>query len=128
MTEILKIMAVALVTVFSYMIVKQTKPEIAMIITIAGSVIIIIMAVNTLSSVIASFYHVFEVTGVDTTILTPLIKIIAIGYIVEFGANLCLDAGVSSIADKVLFAGKLIILLLALPIITTVVDMVVALL
>lgn len=128
MAELLKILAVALLTVVAHMIVRQTRPEIAMIISIAGSVLIIILAVNSLSSVVNSFLSIFNKTGVDTSLLMPLVKIIAVGYIAEFGANICLDAGVSSIADKVLFAGKLIILLLSLPIITTVVDMVVALL
>lgn len=128
MSELLKIVAVALVTVFAHMLIKQTKPEIAMIISIVGSILIIIMVVNTLSSVVDSFYHIFKATGVDATLLTPLFKIIAIGYIAEFGANICADAGASSVADKILFSAKLIILLIALPIITTVVDMVVALL
>ncbi len=128
MTELLKILAVALVTVFAHIIVKQTRPEIAMIISIAGSVLIIVMIVDSLSSVISSFYNIFQTTGVDTTLLTPLFKIIAIGYITEFGANICQDAGASSVADKVLFAGKLVILLVALPIVTTVIDMVVSIL
>ena len=128
MAVLIKILAVALLTVVAHMIVRQTRPEIAMIISIAGSVLIIILAVNSLSSVVNSFLSIFNKTGVNTSLLTPLIKIIAVGYIAEFGANICIDAGVSSIADKVLFAGKLIILLLSLPIITTVVDMVVALL
>ncbi len=128
MTELLKILAVALITVFASILVKQTRPEIAMIISIAGSILIILMIVDSLSSVLSSFYGIFQTTGVDTTLLTPLFKIIAIGYITEFGANICMDAGASSVADKVLFAGKLVILLVALPIVTTVIDMVVSLL
>lgn len=128
MTELLKILAVALITVFASILVKQTRPEIAMIISIAGSILIIVMIVDSISSVLSSFYGIFQTTGVDTTLLTPLFKIIAIGYITEFGANICLDAGASSVADKVLFAGKLVILLVALPIVTTVIDMVVSLL
>lgn len=128
MSDLLKIVAVALVTVFAHMLVKQTKPEIAILITIVGGVIIITMAVNILNSVISSFYNIFETTGVQISILKPLLKIIAIGYIAEFGANICADAGASSVADKILFAAKLIILLIALPIVNTVIDMVVMLL
>ena len=128
MVELLKILAVGLVTVFAHMLIKQTKPEIALLISVVGSIIIIIMAVNTLNTVISSFYEIFKTTGVNTTLLTPLIKIIAIGYIAEFGANICADAGASSVADKILFAAKLIILVISMPIITTVIDMVVALL
>lgn len=128
MEELLKIMAVALVTVFAHMLIKQTKPEIAILISIVGSIIIILMAVNILNSVISSFYEIFKKTGVQTTLLTPLLKIVAIGYIAEFGANICADAGANSVADKILFAAKMIILVIALPIITTVIDMVVMLL
>ena len=128
MIELLKIVAIALVTVFANMIIKQTKPEFAILISIVGSVLIIVMAVNTLNDIVDSFYKIFETTGVDTTLLTPLFKIIAIGYIAEFSANICADAGASSVADKILFSAKLIILVIALPIVTTVIDMVIALL
>ena len=107
MIDLLKILAVALITVFAHMILKQTRPEIAMILSIAGSVLIVIMVVDSLSSVISSFYEIFERTG---------------------GANICYDAGASSVADKILFAGKVVILLISLPIIKTVIDMVVAIL
>ena len=128
MVELLKILAVALVTVFAHMLIKQTKPEIAILISIVGSVIIIIMTVNILSSVVTSFYVIFKSTGVETALLTPLLKIVAIGYIAEFASNICLDAGANSVGDKILFSAKLIILVISMPIITSVVDMVVALL
>lgn len=128
MTELLKIIAVALITVFAHIIIKQTKPEIAMLVTIAGSILIIMMTVNSLKTVITSFYSVFKITGVEGSLLPPLLKIIAIGYIAEFGANICIDSGASSLADKVLFSAKITILIISLPIITKVVDMVVALL
>ena len=128
MSELLKILAIALITVFANMLVKQTKPEIAILISIVGSLLIIIMAVNSLSNIISSFYSIFKTTGVDSSLLTPLIKIVAIGYLAEFGANICVDAGASSIADKILFCAKLIILTISLPIVTEVVNMVVSLL
>ncbi|MBR1987857.1 MAG: hypothetical protein IKA36_02335 [Clostridia bacterium] len=124
MSELIKIIAIALVTVFANILVKQTKPEISMLITIAGSVLIILMSVDALRGIISSFYEIFERTGVQSSLLTPLFKIIAIGYIAEFGANICLDAGASSIADKILFFAKITILIIALPIINTVIDLV----
>ena len=128
MVELLKILAIALVTVLAHILVKQIKPEIAILISIVGSVIIIIMTVNILSSVITTIYQIFQTTGVESALLTPLLKIVAIGYIAEFGANICCDAGASSVADKILFAAKIIILVVSLPVVTTVIDMVVALL
>ena len=128
MSELLKIMVIAIITIFANMIVKQSKPEIAILISIVGSLLIIFMLINSVRTIVSSFYSIFQTTGVDTTLLTPLFKIIAVGYIAEFGANICVDAGASSIADKILFGAKLIILTISLPIIKTVVDMVVVLL
>ena len=128
MSELLKIVAVALLTVIANLIIKQTKPDVAIFITIAGSIIIILMAINSVSTIATSFYEIFKKTGVNASLLSPLLKIIAVGYIAEFGANICVDAGASGLADKVLFCAKLIILVIALPIVTSVVEMVVALL
>ena len=128
MSLLLKIIAVAFVTVLANMLVKQTRPEIALLISIVGSILIIIMTVDSIRQVLAKIFSIFESTGINNNLLTPLFKIIAIGYIAEFGANVCADAGANSIADKILFSAKLVILLVALPIITTVIDMVVGLL
>lgn len=128
MTILLKIVAVAFLTILANMLVKQTRPEIALIISIVGSILIISMTVDSLKQVLTSFFSIFKSTGVNNNLLIPLFKIIAIGYIAEFSANICADAGANSIADKILFASKLVILLVSLPIINTVVDMVVGLL
>lgn len=128
MTILLKIIAIALVTVFASMIVKQLKPEIAVFITLVGSVLIITMAIDSLTDIVNYFTNLFRTTGVNTELLTPLFKIIAIGYLAEFSANICADAGAASVSDKILFSAKLIILVVSLPIITSVIDMIVALL
>ena len=128
MSELLKIMAIAFVTVLTYIITKQVKPEIAILISIVGGIILIISTINLLGSVVNSFYDIFKKTGIESSILTPLIKVIAIGYIAEFGANICVDAGVSSIADKILFCAKIIILIIVMPMLTTTIDLIMELL
>ena len=128
MSELLKIVAIALVTVFAHMLVKQTKPEIAILISIVGSILIIIMIISSMRGVVLAFHNIFTTTNIDSTLLTPLMKIVAIGYIAEFGANICVDAGAGSVADKILFAAKIIILMISLPIINNVLNMVVGLL
>ena len=128
MSELLKIISIALVTVLAHILIKQTKPEIAILVAIVGSVILIISSINLLSSVVDSFYDIFKKTGIESSILTPLIKIIAIGYIAEFGANICVDAGVSSIGDKILFCAKIIILIIIMPMLTSTVNLIMELL
>ena len=120
--DIVKVVAVGLITVIATIIVKQVKPEIAVLITIAGSIVIIMMTVNLLQNVFGSFLGIFDKTGVSSSLFVPVLKII--GYLCEFGANLCVDGGCNSIADKILFCGKIAILIIALPIINNVIDVV----
>lgn len=122
--DIVKVVAVGLVTVIATIIVKQVKPEIAVLITIVGSIIIIIMTINLLQNVFGNFMGIFNKTGVSSSVFVPVLKIIGIGYLCEFGANLCIDGGCNSIADKILFCGKIAILIIALPIINNVIDIV----
>ena len=121
---IIKILAVGIVTVFASIILKQTKPEIAILVNIAGGILLIILVVDLIGQLFNNFYGIFKATGIDNDLLLPILKIIGVGYLCEFGANICQDAGSSSIADKVLFCGKIIILIIAMPIIQSVVDVV----
>ena len=122
--EIVKVVAVGLITVVATTIVKQVKPEIAVLIMLAGSIVIIMLTVQMLQGVFGSFLGIFNKTGVSSSLFVPVLKIIGIGYLCEFGANLCVDGGCNSIADKILFCGKITILIIALPIINSVIDVV----
>lgn len=126
--EIVKVVAVGLITMIATIIVKQVKPEISMLIILTGSILIIILSIQMLQGVFGNFMSIFNKTGVSNTLFVPVLKIIGIGYLCEFGANLCLDGGCNSIADKILFCGKITILIIALPIINNVIDIVMELL
>jgi len=57
--------------------------------------------------------------------MSTILKIIGIAYIAEFGAEVCKDAGEGAIASKIELAGKVIIIVLAAPIITSLLDLIV---
>ena len=122
--DIVKVVAVGLITVIASIVVKQVKPEIAVLINIAGGIIIIVMVIQLLQNVFGNFMNIFDKTGVSNSLFVPILKIIGIGYLCEFGANLCIDGGCNSIADKILFCGKISILIIAMPVINSVIDVV----
>ncbi|MBO4936897.1 MAG: hypothetical protein J6C90_01070 [Clostridia bacterium] len=126
--ELVKIIAIGLITCFVCLFVKQIKPEIAVLIGLAGSVMMLIMSVDMVITIAKSFKSIFIKTGITDGVLAPVFKIIGIGYLCEFSANLCYDTGHSSIAEKVLLAGKVMILLVSLPIINTLIDTILGLL
>ena len=122
--EIFKIIAVGLIVAVLNLIVKQHKPEFAILLTAIGGMIIFIMLINLFGSVFSSLAEIINRAGVDTGLFGTLIKIIGVGYITEFAANICVDMQNNAIADKILLGGKLIILALSMPILKGVVDLI----
>lgn len=57
-----------------------------------------------------------------------ILKIIGIAYIAEFGAQITRDAGQGSIASKIELAGKILILVMAIPILTVLIETIIELL
>ena len=126
--DIIKIVGIGLITVIASMLVKPIKPEVSIIIGLCGGILILIQTINYVVDIIDAFSSIIDKTGLDTGLLKTLLKIIGVGYLTEFSANLCNDAGSSSVADKILFAGKIIILVMALPIVTSIIEIIVEIL
>ena len=66
---------------------------------------------------VSIFSIIAEKTGISQEIFTIIIKIVSISYLSDFTYSFCEDAGVKSIGDKVNFACKIIVFMLASPII-----------
>lgn len=121
---IFKVIGIGIITSIAVIIIKQLKPEIAVIVGMSGSIIILLMILNSLGSVVVSFTNLTEKIGIDNELFILVLKIIGIGYITEFSANLCIDCGSTSISDKILLAGKVVIMLLAIPIVNTLLEII----
>jgi stage III sporulation protein AD len=86
------------------------------------------LVLSKMGAIINLFRDLTHKAQVDELYLVTLLKILGIAYIAEFGAQICRDAGEGTIASKIELAGKILILLLALPIFTAVLQVVVRLL
>jgi len=126
--DIIKIIGIALVTTFAAVVLRPSRPEIAAVVTVAGGVIVLLMAVDALGQVLGSFASIVNRTGIKSEVFGALLKIIGIGYLADFAAGICADAGNTSMAQKVTLAGKIIIMVLALPIINNLIEIIVGIL
>ena len=128
MDLVYKIVAVALVGCIATIIVKPVRSDYAVLIALASGVIILAMLVNYLSSVFDALKLIINTTGISGNLYSLLIKIVGRGYLIEFTAGICADTGNSSLGDKVLLGGKIIILVMAMPIVTSILQIIMELL
>ncbi len=126
--EIFQLVGIALITAVSALILKSTKPELAFAVTIAGSVILLLFTFEAFRGSISIFQKIADVTKIDAPIVKSLLKMVGIGYLVEFSAGVLNDFGQNSLADKLTFCGKILVLLLAIPIIESILSLIVRLL
>lgn len=70
------------------------------------------------------FTDIAEKTGIDQSLVKIILKIVAIGYLVEFSAGIVEDFGSKSIADKLVLAGKIIIFTVSIPIIQSLITLI----
>ena len=118
----LKIIGVGLITVFASLLTKQINNEFSMLINLAGGIIIIFMIVDLLDDVFYTFENLINISGIDVELFKILFKVVGIGYVTEFSSDICLDSGNQSVANKILFAGKIIIFIISIPIINSLVS------
>lgn len=120
--EVIKIVGISIFAVIMIIVLKNYRPEMALVLAIVTGIGIMLFALYKLSSVINVLNDLVTKSGINKDFLLIVIKVIGIAYIVEFGKNICIDAGQSSIATKLEMAGKVIIVVLTVPLITSLVN------
>ncbi|WP_128896728.1 stage III sporulation protein AD [Longirhabdus pacifica] len=126
--EIIQIVGIGFIVTILTLIIKEQTPLFAFIITIFAGIAIFLFLIGKLSSIIQVVEQLANASNVNMVFLQTVLKIIGIAYIAEFGAQIVRDAGQESVASKIELAGKVLILFMALPIITVIIETVIGLL
>lgn len=122
--DLIKVLILGIIVSILAMFLKEFKPEYSLFCVIIGSVLILIYVLNSLVGVFDFFENVVNKTGIDYDLFLSMLKIIGLGYLVEFSANVCRDSGNASISDKVILAGKIMVFAISLPIISNLFGMI----
>jgi len=104
------------------LILRQYNKEMAMMISIVSSILMMLFLLDHIQSfleMIASYLN--RIQG-GNLYISILIKILLTAYTADLTAQLCRDAGETSIASKIELAGKIIICLIASPVIVSVLE------
>lgn len=126
--EIFQLVGIAFITAVTALILKSTKPELAFAVTVAGSVILLLFVFEVFKDTVSIFSTIAQKTGIESSLVKIILKMVGIGYLVEFSAGILNDFGQNSLADKLIFCGKIVVLVLAVPIIESVLELVIRLL
>ena len=125
--EILQIVGFGLVATILVVLLKNQRPEIALQLSVATGVIIFLLLATKIKAVIDVLNDLATHAQVNSYYLSTVLKIVGIAYLAEFGAQVCKDAGEGAIGAKIEFAGKILVMVLSLPIIVAITESVIRL-
>lgn len=120
--EITQIVGFGLVAAVLVIILRQYKPEIALLVSVAAGIALFLAILGKISAVIEVLHDLSRRANVNMVYLGAILKIVGIAYIADFGAQVCRDAGEGALASKIELAAKILILVLAIPIVMAVLD------
>ncbi|HEY8892481.1 MAG TPA: stage III sporulation protein AD [Clostridium sp.] len=120
--EIIKVVAFAFTALFIVLIFKGRRDDLAIQVSIVAGILIFLFMVNKLTIIMGFMQTLANKANIDVIYLNTVFKILGIAYLASFCSEICKDAGESSIAAKVEFSGKILILVLAIPILMAVMQ------
>ncbi len=124
----IQIVGLGIIATVLALIIKEQMPIFAFLLATFTGIIIFLFLIGKIGGVIQVLVDLAEKSNINMIFLKTILKIIGIAYIAEFGAQIVRDAGQESIAAKIELSGKVLIMVMAIPIITVIIDTVVKLL
>ena len=124
MSIIYKIVMIGITSAFLSAVIKKSHPEYSVAISVATSLIIFFIISDSLQSAFESIERMIEKTNVEVSYLTSILKVIGIAYISEYTGAVLNDAGETAIAKKVEMAGKIVIFIVTIPVLSGLLDLI----
>ncbi len=126
--DIIKIVGIGLVALVIIILLKQYKPEFAIYISLLTGVLILILIMDKLTGIVNLIQSIVNQSYINTEFITLLIKITGIAFLSEFAISICKDAGEAAIASKIEIGSKIIIISMAIPILSSLLELILKLL
>lgn len=116
--DIFKIVGIGFLTLIITMVLKEYKKEYAIYSSLIGGAIILFISMDTLKTII-DFIEELSIQGYNYEFMKLLLKVTGIAILTEYAVNICKDTGENSIANKIDFGAKIVIISLSIPVIST---------
>ena len=120
--EMLRLGGVAVIAVSIALVLKNQRPELALQVSIVTGIVLLAAAIAIAGEVKRQAEEFMQNYSVDGNGIAAVVKITGIAYTAQFSADICRDAGESAVASRIELAGRLMMLLAALPMVFSAVE------
>ena len=111
-----RLAAAALCGVLAYALLRQQKPEYAPLAELATAAVLFCMVSGELSQLRSALLGALSAADVPVAFPGILLRVLGTALLTRFAADTARDQGMAALAGKVEFAGRVVMLGLALPV------------
>ena len=114
--DLIAIIGVSLAAAVVSIVLRQYRADYAMVISLAAGALVRVVVLRALEPVLGEVTDIIAMSGIGMENSATVLKVVGVGFITQLACDSCRDAGESAIASKVELAGRVFILILALPV------------
>ena len=122
--NIVAITGLCIVATIVIKLFDKTNKEYGLVIGLATAGFILLLAISYLSPIVSAIENLFDISGVPKNYLEIIFKSIGICYLTQLGCDYCKDANENVLASELELAGKISLLIIALPLFSELVDII----
>lgn len=112
----LKIFLIAFVALAAIVLLKQIKPEFALLLKFAVLLLLGFLVFSEVSDAVSEIFSFGERVSIDSEMLKILLKALGLCLVAQIASDVCKDCGEYALSTSVELVGKLSIVLMALPV------------
>lgn len=115
MINIVSVAGICIIATVLCKLFSSSGSEYSLYVKIAAAAAVMSALILFISPIAETVRSIYERAGAEEEYLTILFKALGICYITQFACDICRDSGESALASQAELAGKLSLLILALP-------------
>lgn len=118
----IKVAVIGIAAVLLALPFKNGKSEYSTMVTLAACLLIFVIALAKISDMVEVIRRLETYMQGGNAYVTILMKMLGITFVSEFASGMCQDAGYGAIAGQVELMGKLVVLVVSLPVLLSLLD------
>ena len=115
--DIFQVAGLGIIASLLLILLRRERPEMALGAALVAGILLFSAILPRLSAVVSAFGGMASESGLEPLYFGIILKVLAISYVADFAAAICRDAGEELMATRVEMAGRILILVSALPIV-----------
>ena len=106
------------------LVLKQYQKAYGMLLSIAVCVMVLLLLLPQVQRILQTAEYIYLQSGLDNSYFTLLCKAVGISYLTQLGTDICKDCGESAIGTSVELCGRIVLVVLSLPLFLTLSEMI----